>query len=407
MGSALSTFNDFQKTTGPSIYTSADKVVNEAVKQKYLLRRFLRGKDTATIIQGGQKIKDQLIFDESNTFTFTHPAETNTWQNPQVVEEWEIDWRYALDHMSWTAQEIELNITPGMTRTARHHQYKRLKRIKEQRMWTSVLNGMENQLFAVPETANMEASGGKQPYSIPAMVNEEADGLFYSTATVTGKTAWTTKQGIDPTSESRWTPQTETYSTTAVSQGSNNVIAAFDKMFYSVGFETPPTKQEYFENASLNAQFIACSKTGITVYQRLLRDYQDQFVTVSRQDPAFTRPSYAGIDLHYVTTLDTAKLYEAETATDALVTEGAGAGTGEQNGPRYYWLNANYANIVFHTTRYMFLHDPKDHPNQHNTFVQPCDIWYNLAFRSLQRQGIVSPADATDVYDNDGVDITA
>lgn len=399
MGSALPTFHDFQLSTGPSIMTGPDKLVNEAQKHSYLLRKALKGKDMDVVVQGGSSIKDQLMFDESNTFKFVHPMETNAWSMPQVLTEWEIPWRFGLDHMAWTAQEVEFNVQAGMTRSARHHQYKRLKRQKEQRMWTSMLNGMEAALAAVPDVAGMESAQGKLPYSIPAFINEQADGLFFKTATVTGKTAWATKQGIDPTQEARWKPQTETYSTGSITAGSKNIIAAFDVMFHKTRFKAPGTREEYFENDTYNRQCISASRAGVTLYTRLMRDSQDTYVSASRQDPAFVNPTYAGIDVYYWSELDNAALYQAQTASNPLVSEipSAGVTAAIASGPRYYWKNFNYINMVFHATRYMYLHGIKEHPNQHNTFVRPVDCWYNLVAQSLQRQGIVFPS--VDVYD--------
>jgi len=50
MASALSTFADFVASTGPAYLTSAEDVVNEAVKNNYLLRRFLRGKGPLRLV---------------------------------------------------------------------------------------------------------------------------------------------------------------------------------------------------------------------------------------------------------------------------------------------------------------------------------------------------------------------
>lgn len=390
MASALATFNDFVNVTGPAFLTSAEDVVNEAQKQNYLLRRFIRGKDPSEVIQGGSTIKDTILFDEESTFQFYDPNETFTWENPQVLEEWEINWRFAVDHMSWTDQEIELNLGGGLSRSVRHHMYKRLKRTKEQRLWTSLINGVEDQLFAVPEVANMETNTGKQPFSLPAFINEETDGLFYKSANVTGKTTWSTVEGIDPTVDTKWVPQQATYATASVN--TDNIFAAFDKMFLDVRFIPPPSHQEYFSDPMLNSQFIACSKRGQTAYQQLLRASQDTFVTTSRQDPSYMRPQFAGIDLEYVPKLDTALLYEHTTSTSPLQKE-IGANTDAQ-GPRFYWINAWYLKPVFHTTRYMYKHPAMRHPNQPFTTIVPVDCWYNFVVRSRQRQGIVSPTDA-------------
>lgn len=395
-GSALSVFNDFMKATDSAVLTSPDHITNEAVKNNYLLRRFMKGRGPEEVLQGGKTIKDQIMFDEDSTFEYYQPNATFTWQNPQVLEEWEIQWRFCVDHMSWTDHEIELNAGGGLSSKARHAVYKRLRKVKEQRLWTSLINGVDNALFAAPEADAMEAAGGTKPYSIPAFINEASSGLYVGS----GGT-WSTKQGIDPTApgKTKWQPKQATYAvgtpgTVSTHDNSAGILAAFDNMYLSVKFSAPPTKQEYFENDNLYRQFIACSKKGITDYGAILRLQQDRFA-VSPQDPAFIKPTYAGIELEYVADLDTAALYRdgdnnsnhAEGSTYAVASGGAPA-----YGPRYYWINANYMKPVFHTKRYMHRHDVMTHPNQPFTHVQPVDCWMNLVCQSMQRQGIVSPA---------------
>ena len=392
-GSALSVFNDFMKATDSAVLTSPDHITYEAVKNNYLLRRFMKGRGPEEVLQGGKTIKDQIMFDEDSTFEYYQPNATFTWQNPQVLEEWEIQWRFCVDHMSWTDHEIELNAGGGLSSKARHAVYKRLRKVKEQRLWTSLINGVDNSLFAVPEAAAMEAAGGTKPYSIPAFINEETNGLFNESGT-----PWTTKMGIAPATQSKWAPKQAVYKATeagGVSTHDNSVgiLAAFDNMYLSTKFSAPPTKQEYFENDNLYRQFIACSKKGITDYGGILRLQQDRFA-VSPQDPAFIKPTYAGIELEYVSDLDTAALY-LDADGNSLHVEGssyaAAATSAPALGPRYYWINANYLKPVFHTKRYMHRHDVMTHPNQPFTHVQPVDCWMNFVCQSMQRQGIVSP----------------
>ena len=330
MASALSTFTDFIDTTGPSFLTSAEDVVNEACKNNYLLRRFMRGKGPSETVQGGSSIKDTILFDEESTFQYYEPNQTFTWENPQVVENWEINWRFCVDHMAYTDAEVELNVGGGMSRGARHTAYKRLKRIKEQRLWTSILNGMEDALFAIPDKAAMEASTGTQPYSLPAFVNEETNGLHQNGT-------WTSVQGLAPATYAKWAPQVQQYGNTGTADwitpdNADNMIAAMDKMFLDVQFVPPPSHQEYFEDPSLNAMFIACSKKGQNAYQQLLRASQDTFVTGSRQDPAYMQPKYAGIDLVYAPKLDTYAGYAGGGGTESDATN---------IGPRFYFLNGN------------------------------------------------------------------
>lgn len=385
MGSALQVFNDFMTTTDSAILTDSSSIVNEAVKHNYLLRRFMRGKGPQEILQGGKSIKDTILFDEESTFQYYQPNETFTWQNPQVLTEWEIAWRFCVDHASWTDQELSLNTGGGMSKNARHRAYKDLKRSKMQRLWTSILNGMEDALFAVPNGAEMEVNSGTRPYSIPSFITEASDGLPAGT----GATSWsgsTTIQNISPTTYAKWDNQRSTYAAAA------NIFDAFDEMYLKTKFDAPPTRKEYFESDSLYRQFIACSRDGINKYQVQLRETGDRFITQSRQDPAFLKPTYGGIELEYVAALDTAAVNLSGDAAvadgDAYATEGAAT----CDGARYWWINANYLTPVFHNQRYLTTHPVQTHPNQPFTHVMPVDCWYNLVCRSRQRQGVVSPA---------------
>ncbi len=386
-GSALSLFGDLVLTTGPAIYSSAEKVVNELAKNTYLLKRFLKGVDPSEVLQGGSTIKDQIFLDMTSTYEQVLPNEDSNFTNPQVLTEWEINWRYGQDHMSWTDQQIELN--EGLTKPARHQQYKRHKRTIEQRMWTSMLNGMEDELFATPNANTMEAAGGRAPYSLPCFINEETNGLFGSVTTATPGGTWTTIEGIAPATYTRWKCQQEAY-TNFDANDAANVFAAFDSMFWDVHFEAPGTKEEYFENPRLYRQFIACSKAGITKYQQLLRASNDRLVLFSEQDPAYMRPSYAGIDLVYVANLDTASLYSKSGATTTTGTEAQG----DESLPRYYWINATYMRPCYHSRFYMRPIREIIPERQVNAHIVPVQCWHNYPCQSLQRQGMVYPVTA-------------
>lgn len=407
MGSALSVFNDFMTATDSAILTSADSIVNEAVKNNYLLRRFLRGKSDSQILQGGKSIKDQILFDEESTFQYYQPNETFTWENPQVLEQWEIQWRYMVDHMSWTDHEVELNAGGGLGKGARHAVYKQLRRVKEQRLWTSMLNGMEDALFAVPNTSDMEAAGGTKPYSIPTFINQNTNSLWSDGSA--GSNDFTTVQGIDPTTKTKWQNQVDYYSpakdgTDSGDDATKTIFAAFDRMYLKTRFQAPPTRQEYFENDEMYAQFIACSRLGVTTYMQALRNSQDMFAAPSRQDPAYLKPTYGGIEVEYVASLDDAALYLNEAGANVNAENGSNmtkdGGTDTDvassgvSGPRYYWINGKYINPVFHSSRYFTRHEVMTHPNQPFTHVQPVDCWCNIVCRSRQRQGIVAPAEA-------------
>jgi hypothetical protein len=444
---SIQTFNDFMTSTGPSYLTSADSVINEAVKNTYAFSRLLKGKTTEQTVQGGNEIRDVIMFDDSRTFDHYQPNDTFTWRNPQVSDYIRCPWRFSLDHMSWTDAEIELNTgeTSGSTKVA----YKRLKRLKEQRMWTSMLNGFEEDLWAPPSVAQMEDESGRLPYSLPYFISEIGKDFGGSlgrrgTAPFTGTdNSATTVMRINPFTENRWSNVLELYdslkqnptatswgdstaislsSNTIYSQGSastanvGNIFSAFDLMFMRLRYEAPSTRQQYFENDNLNRQMILSSRSGVQRYRNALRASNDTLV--SYQDASYSSPQYAGIDVTYCSDLDTAALYPATTtavgATMALyngatatsaggtasATTWTNLGTEEAaltvcRAPRYYFVNGNYLTPIFHAKRYFKQHEVLRHPNQPFTYVQPVDCWSNLFCNSRQRHGIVSPIPAS------------
>ena len=418
----INQFNDFMQSTGPSYLKSADAVINEAVKNNYVLSRLLKEKASETTVQGGTSIKDVIVFDDSSTYQKYEPNEVFTWRNPQVTDTLTAPWRFSMDHMSWTDQEIELNEGDAKV------MYKRVKRIKEMRMWTSMLNGMENDLWASAfnNYGNME-TGGKEPYSLPAFITETVNTDL--TFGERGGSAWLGTQssapnilGINPATDPRWSNQISFYNKAAAintgpttnitytGHNANSAIArsvyslfgAFDDMYLKVQFKSPLTQKQYFEETNFNRQMILCSKEGMNLYKRTLRASND--VLVSAQDSAYNTPTFSGIPVEYCANMDTAAIYPAIVAggsrTDDL--SGRQAQTVVANasefalntidkGARFWFVNGQYITPIYHSTRYMKKHDVMRHPNQPFTWVQPVDCWWNVFCNSRQRHGIVAP----------------
>lgn len=439
---SIQTFNDFMTATGPSYLTSADAVINEAVKNTYAFSRLLKGKTSEATIQGGTEIRDVIMFDDSRTYDHYQPNDTFTWRNPQVTDYVRAPWRFHIDHMSWTDAEVELNT--GETSASTKVAYKRLKRIKEQRMWTSMLNGFEEDLWAPPSISGMESESGKLPYSLPYFLTEIAQnyagslGLRGTAPFIPGTSnASTTVMRISPFTENRWTNVVELYNcqstaltpvgtdwgkvntielaaNTVYAQGTahtpavSNLFNAMDLMFMRLKYEAPSTRQQYFESDNLNRQMILTSRQGVQNYRNALRLSNDTLV--SYQDASYSSPAYAGIDVTYCADLDTASIFPAHSAAVGQFTNtGTGYNSvtaangnftafGTESGtntivkaPRYFFVNGNYLTPIFHARRYFKQHEVLRHPNQPFTYVQPVDCWSNLFCNSRQRHGVVAP----------------
>ena len=415
---SISQFNDFMASTGPAYLKSADQVIIEAVKNNYVLSRMLKEKATETLVQSGSTIRDVIVFDDASTYQKYTPNDTFAWNNPQVTDTLSAPWRFSMDYMSWTDQEVELNEGDAKT------MYKRLKRIKEQRMWASMLNGMENDLWQSPYAnySNME-TGGKEPYSLPSFITEHVNSSITLGERGGRPTGWTNILGIDPTADIRWTNQISFYNRNATTANDaatlkaagdytghnanastartvHSLFGAFDEMYLKVQFKAPLTQKQYFEETTFQRQMILCSRDGVNQYKRALRATNDMLV--SPQDSSYNTPTFSGIPVEYCANLDDAAIFPAAASavTNSLagrngqtVTKG-GTETGTDTidkGARYYFVNGQYLTPIFHSTRYMKKHDVMRHPNQPFSWVQPVDCWWNLFCNSRQRHGLVAP----------------
>ena len=443
---SIQTFNDFMATTGPTYLTSADAVINEAVKNTYAFSKLLKNKATETTIQGGNEIRDVIMFDDSRTYDHYQPNDVFTWRNPQVTDTIKAPWRFSIDYMTWTDAEVELNTgeTSGSTKVA----YKRLKKIKEQRLWTSMTNGFEEDLWAPPSVTQMETETGKLPYSLPYFLTEMgrdlggALGLRGLRPYIGGTANSSTVMGLSPDTDPRWSNLIEPYGynsgagiateptaqgtslsfaqDTTLGQGAsgattivvNPLFTAFDRMFMRLRYEPPATRAEYFEKDTLARQMIMTSRDGVQFYRRLLRLSNDTLVNY--QDAAYNNPTYSGIDVTYCSDLDTAAIFPA--AAGAIADKFSGTAGDDYNetigangaveftafgtengantvakGPRYFFVNGNYLTPIFHAKRYFKTHEAMRHPNQPFTYVMPVDCWHNLFCNSRQRHGVVCP----------------
>lgn len=392
---AIVSFADWAEATGPLLLTGPDKFVNAAQLQNYSWARFVRGKDYSEVVQGGSEIRDELMFDEANTFSMYQPNDPQTPTMPQVLTRWSSPWRFAVDSYSWTEEEEALNAGSSYTDDARFMQYKSLLTKLEMRVQTSICNGMENKWWAVPDPTTMEAAAGKEPYSIPAFVTEQANGLFND---VGGAGAFTTVETISPTAagKTKWRNRVIGYDSPAVkpTAGARNVINAMDDAFLQLNFRPPAGKEAYFEPNTWNS--IACftTKKGLLVMTDLLRQGQDWYTNRTSPDSAFNGPMYAGMEIVYVPQLDAAPLYvnNATPVTD-MVSEGDASAAGR--GPRYYLLNAKYLKTVFHKDKYFVRKPPMSPFNQPFTKTVYINSYFNNVCTARHIHGIITPGTVT------------
>ncbi len=390
-GTAIEFFTDFVLNTGPAFLKGPEDIVNDAVKSTYTLPRFIYGKSMKDMVQGGNSIKDNILLGaDSNAQNYKPNAEFN-YRNPQVLSQWSVPWRFTKDEMVWTDQEIGLN-TGEMSRGARHHKFKTLKYSKEQNLYTGLLEFLDDQFWAAPDTTEMEGTDGETPLSLPCFITETGIAADVSTGTLPTNgpdgTAWATVMGIDPAVKTGWQNQAIKYASIGAATGTApHLFNAFSKTYYKTKFERLPRRGDLSDPTSV-PHFIGASLTGISNYEDALRINQDTFVATGRQDPAFAGPQFRGIEMVYMSDLDTAALYEDSTGGDGnLATEALA----DITGARYYWVNGKYILKVIHSDRYFFKKRPFSPSKQPYTHICIVDVWHNNVCRSRKRQAIVTP----------------
>lgn len=350
---SITAFNNFVLSTGNKLRTGPDEIINDAVKNTYLISRMLKGAGNADVVQSGVKIIDRVMLSDSGTAVFYNPNDDLNIQNIDTLSSVEVNWRYLANHFSYTEQEVNLNSGDAQT------YYKNLLKGKRQGMVTNTFNFMEDNLWATASNSDMESSSGTKPYSLLSFITE--DGLAPS--------GFTTVETLNPTSNVNWRSQVETYDIADLTNPDTGVVNAFDNLFMKCRFKSP-RPGEYFENDEFSQMAICTNRDGRAMYMRLTRDAQDRLVNndLGGQQGMV---GYNGLPVEYFSALDT-----------TYATAGS---------PRFIFLNLKYLHPVWHSTEYMKEKEPLRHPRQPFSWVVWGSTYYNLFCASRRRQGIICP----------------
>lgn len=386
-GSAIEVFEDFVLSTSPANLTGPNDIVNDCTKNKYILGRFMRGREMARMVQGGEYIKDEIYLEEKRTSRNYKINEKQNWQNPQVLERWSTPWRFTMDEITWTDQEVELN-NADLSDSARFKKYKDMKYSKEMRTWTGLMNFLEENLVAPPDYDEMEGTDGTTPYSIPTFITEK-------NAVPTNWTAnsQTSVMGIDTEVYSKWDNQRVTYArAAALSSGSGrHLLNAFDSCARQMSFDSLPMYANLSERRNA-PYFWMASDLGVYTYEDALRVNQDTFRWGGGQDPAYPHPTHKGVDILYNSSLDGALLHPTGDANGTVDSYEADDSGTTNAGPRYYGVDARYMLKAIHARRFFFKKPAFSPSNQPWNHIMPVDLWHNNCCRSRQRQGLIYPS---------------
>lgn len=355
---------------------SPDVVRNEAMKQNYTYSELIRGKAIEKLTQGGTALK--LFIRVSTTGSYQNYGPGDEW-TPQAGDNLQgntVPWRFSTVNFGFYDEEDLLNKKGASS-------FADLLEIYEGNCVIDFVEGVESSLWAVPSTNDMEATGGKSPYSIPTVINEY---------TYTLPTGFTTVYGINPTTYSVWRNQRAGYSASNILNptATNGLAYALDNAIAQINFKPVPFSpaSKYQDDAMMERVIMVTNLDGYNTYQALLRSMNDR--TVSPQDVHYGNIMFDGRDVCWVNALATAAIYSG-----ASLAASHSSGVATTGYPRFYLINTEHLCPILNSDMF-FEKLPLENggPTKPNFKVQYVRSAWNLRCSSRKRHAIVYPSAA-------------
>ena len=376
-GSTIDTFFDFLEATTRAKVSSTQEFVNEATAQSYLLEFFLSG-PMEDMLRGGTEITETIMFDEKGQYGTYSPGDTEDWKIRDVLERTTVPWTFSDTAMVWYEQELALNTPSGATAQQLHHIFVDMQTKKERQTQTDVINGMEDQLLAVPDNSLMEAKGATTPMSIFALINEEPLGLY---------PGFTTVQQVDPSLEAGWIPVQQDYTVADPAAEANGLLNALDDATMLVRYRPTPVDPTISRESTHSDMMIITQSEGMNQYRRVQREANNSIWVHGHADPGHPNPIFIDIPIIWIPAMDTAPVYDDGSSGRVVYNSGSAAVAGA----RYIGINKKELKMYFHTENMMKKLEPERIQGQKDIVRQRIRNWNNLLMSSRQRQFHIKP----------------
>tara|TARA_R110002020_G_scaffold134211_2_gene299338 strand:+ start:1937 stop:3121 length:1185 start_codon:yes stop_codon:yes gene_type:complete len=389
---AIAQFVDLMQNTTSVGLNTPNKLRSHLNRHGYGLPYMLKGAEGFKSLQGGKDIRFDNLMTEVSTYRTFRPGEKQTWSNPQVTNYGTTPWRFSMDEQNMNLVQILLQ-SNEMSGDRRATYFVEEQSKIEMRSTISMAHGLEDELWALPVEADMEAEAGTTPNSLNVFCNEMSDGLYTSYRTGSKNVL-----GINTDTYSVWDNQRSGYKSTGLLTGTApHLFTAFDDILQDLSFsQIPGPDGAMFSDNAYGMKACFTQKAGVTNFMNSLRVNQDYF-RVGAQDPAYPNPVFNGIPIIRVEKLETAPIYHTahDVASGSETSYGAyDATTGGTNifgGPRYHFIDFTCTQKAVHEARYFYKDKMKEPSNQVDVRIQPILIYHNNICQERRRQGIVYP----------------
>ena len=394
LGNVLPGFTDWFKSTGPAIFSSPDKILNELTLVNYSMRFWLDN-DMKKVLQGGTFIQDSIYLQGDYSFGSYFPGQVETFNATNTLSVHQAPWRFERGKMSWTEAEIDLQGPSVFNADSRFQVFKRIRAQKKENMMTGVSNGIEARIWATPDYNQMELATAQAPdakhYSVPVFINEWEVAKHGSTAAGMYP-GWATVQQLSPVTNPGWTNQKFGYESAGkvkTTDGSapndlNRSLSRARRQTRAAALPRGGGPDQAFTAPSM----ICCSDYGIWLYEQNLEAGNERFRTRAANDGQYDAVQFDGIPLEYCVSLDGAVLYPSTEDGAAVPTNEAAAA---EVVPLYFLINRPFLKMFFHADHFFKMKDPYFLPEQPDVWVSLLDIWSNFFCLSRRRHAIVVP----------------
>ncbi len=404
-GVTLDTFVDVFLGTSQAVLTGPKRLIHEAQKRRTLLRHILNAHEFETMLQGGDRITDQIIFNEDRTYGAYNPLTPKTPRLANFLTEIAVDWAFSDAHVSFSKHEKGINGIGDLKASVRAMKFKDVIHAKWVNLFIDINNGMERELLAPPVNGTMETvtTLTRVPYSIFASITQfGAVAAAGTKPTGTVPPGFTTIQGINPTTQPLWRNPVEFYAEGESGTDANprwDGFTAFSRMYDRLYFEELTIRPEYGEKSDPEG-FIFCSINGKALYETNTSTSKPDYIRSGMGNAGISGLNYNGVPIRYVEGMDTAVVWADAAGTglagelDGSLDENGAATTNPNNsGPRFVWIVPKYFKKIMHKDHFLEEERPpasKFEPYERTVYF---DCWHQTFNRSRQRAGgIVAPS---------------
>ncbi len=370
---AFENFADFLLLTREEKLDMSEVVRTDCMQQNYTYAELIRGKSLEKLSQGGTSLKMFLRVSTNGSYQSYAPGDDFTPNAGDGLQPISVAWKFNKVGFGWYDEENLLNKF-GVSSFAD------VLDVYEGGMVLDFISGIENDLWAVPSTADMESSTGNKPYSIPCFINE---------FTNTIPTGFTTVMTLSPATYTNWQNKLAGYSAANLLNptAANGLAAALDDAIIQVQYRKVPQpgSEKYQADSTTGRVLLLTNRDGVNKYRALLRNMNDR--TIKSADIHYGDIQFADNDVIWIPKLDTAAIYSGVGLAASHT-----AGVANSGYPRFYGINTDDLHPILN--KHMFMERMKletggiHKPNYNQQYVRSA---WNLACKSRRTSFLVYP----------------